>query len=75
MNVENDLEPFSWIVPCGLEGVTITSIARETGRAGDLDRFRTRMAEEFARSPSRATRHRRSRRSGSTQALAVAAGG
>jgi lipoyl(octanoyl) transferase len=27
VNAENDLEPFGWIVPCGLEGVTITSIA------------------------------------------------
>ena len=24
VNVENDLQPFSWIVPCGLEGVSMT---------------------------------------------------
>jgi lipoyl(octanoyl) transferase len=29
INVHNDLEPFTWIVPCGLEGVRMTSIAAE----------------------------------------------
>src|ERR1700690_2234796 len=34
VNVANDLEPFEWIVPCGLEGVRITSIERERERGG-----------------------------------------
>ncbi len=29
INVHNDLEPFTWIVPCGLGGVRMTSIAAE----------------------------------------------
>src|SRR6202167_3318831 len=29
VNVDNDLEPFSWIVACGLPGVEMTSIADE----------------------------------------------
>jgi lipoyl(octanoyl) transferase len=29
INVENDLQPFEWIVPCGLEGVRMTSVAKE----------------------------------------------
>jgi len=33
VNVDNDLEPFSWIVPCGLDGVAMTSLVAETGRA------------------------------------------
>ena len=33
VNADNDLEPFEWIVPCGLPDVRMTSIARETGRA------------------------------------------
>ena len=33
VNVDNDLEPFSWIVPCGLTGVAMTSIAAERARA------------------------------------------
>src|SRR5580692_6922423 len=42
VNVDNDLEPFDWIVACGLPGVRLTSIARETGRSDNLERFRTR---------------------------------
>ena len=32
LNVENDLEPFGWIVACGLDGVSMTSLIEETGR-------------------------------------------
>ena len=48
VNVENDLQPFEWIVPCGLDSVRVTSVARETGRAGGLPCFRRRMAHRFA---------------------------
>ena len=48
VNVENDLRPFEWIVPCGLDSVRVTSVARETGRAGGLPCFRRRMAHRFA---------------------------
>jgi lipoyl(octanoyl) transferase len=48
VNAENDLEPFEWIVPCGLAGVRITSIERESGRAENLAGFRQLMAQEFA---------------------------
>ncbi len=34
VNVENDLQPFSWVIPCGLDGVAMTSVIRETGRLG-----------------------------------------
>ena len=50
VNVENDLQPFSWIVPCGLDGVQMTSLVRETGRAeGCLRCFRRRAAYQVAR--------------------------
>jgi lipoyl(octanoyl) transferase len=64
VNVENDLEPFSWVVACGLPEVTMTSLAKELpGRdprpsAGSdagastceplLACFRKRMAHSFA---------------------------
>jgi lipoyl(octanoyl) transferase len=49
VNADNDLEPFTWIVPCGLEGVAITSIARETASgAPTLERFRHAIAAQFA---------------------------
>ena len=33
INVDNDLDPFSWVVPCGLDGVAMTSVAHEAGDA------------------------------------------
>ncbi|MBD0283620.1 MAG: lipoyl(octanoyl) transferase LipB [Thermoleophilaceae bacterium] len=48
VNVDNDLEPFEWIVPCGIDHVRMTSVARETGRARSLPCFRRRMAFRFA---------------------------
>jgi lipoyl(octanoyl) transferase len=32
VNVENDLDPFSWVVACGLPDVAMTSLARELAR-------------------------------------------
>ncbi len=48
INVTNDLEPFSWIVACGLQDVTMTSVARELGE-GDLNRLRERVAQHVCR--------------------------
>jgi lipoate-protein ligase B len=48
VNVDNDLEPFDWIVPCGIDHVRVTSVARETGRSPSLPCFRKRMAYRFS---------------------------
>ena len=48
VNVDNDLTPFEWIVPCGIDHVRMTSIARETGRERSLPCFRKRLAWRFA---------------------------
>ena len=49
VNVENDLQPFGWVVPCGLEGVQMTSLIKETGRlAGQMKCFRRRAAFHVA---------------------------
>jgi lipoyl(octanoyl) transferase len=37
VNVDNDLQPFEWIVPCGIEGVAMTSLARELGGVPDRE--------------------------------------
>ncbi len=37
LNVNLDLTPFSWVNPCGLSGVRMTSISRECGREVTLD--------------------------------------
>jgi lipoyl(octanoyl) transferase len=57
VNVENDLQPFEWIVPCGLEGVRMTSVSSElrAPAPGILPRFRevttTAFAAAFGRAP------------------------
>jgi len=39
VNVNNDLQPFEWVVPCGMEAVRMTSLARELGLEIDLEAF------------------------------------
>jgi lipoate-protein ligase B len=57
VNVENDLQPFSWIVPCGLDGVRMTSLIKETGRlAGQLPCLRKRAAFHVAEALGRRQR-------------------
>ena len=57
LNVENDLQPFGWIVPCGLDGVQMTSLIRETGRlAGQMKCFRRRAAWHVAEALGRRQR-------------------
>lgn len=48
VNVENDLQPFSWIVPCGIDGVRMTSVLAETGRPDPMRCFRKRAAHRVA---------------------------
>ncbi|HWF25262.1 MAG TPA: lipoyl(octanoyl) transferase LipB [Solirubrobacteraceae bacterium] len=57
VNVENDLQPFSWIVPCGLDGVRMTSLIKETHRlAGQMKCFRRRVAYQLAETLGRRQR-------------------
>ncbi len=57
VNVENDLQPFQWVVPCGLEDVRMTSLIKETGRyAGQIKCFRRRAAYAVAEALGRRQR-------------------
>ncbi|MGI8429560.1 MAG: lipoyl(octanoyl) transferase LipB [Solirubrobacteraceae bacterium] len=69
VNVENDLQPFSWIVPCGLDGVQMTSIVeqtdgpsqttsidRQTGGPSQMTCFRRRAAWHVAEALGRRQR-------------------
>jgi lipoyl(octanoyl) transferase len=50
VNVDNHLEPFSWMIACGLPDVSMTSIASELSAEPSepsFERFRTVMAERF----------------------------
>jgi lipoyl(octanoyl) transferase len=40
LNVSVSMTPFEWIHPCGLEGVTMTSMVQETGREISMDDVR-----------------------------------
>lgn len=48
INVDNDLQPFEWIVPCGIEGCQVTSLSRELGAGQDLDTFAATVVARFA---------------------------
>jgi lipoyl(octanoyl) transferase len=48
VNVNNDLQPFEWVVPCGIEGCQVTSLSRELGAQQDLDGFADTIAAQFA---------------------------
>ena len=56
INADNDLAPFSWIVPCGMPDVQMTSVARETGRSQTIGGLRRAVALELARALDRAPR-------------------
>lgn len=47
VNVGNDLEPFEWIVPCGIEAVRMTSLREELGEAQDIGAFAATLAARF----------------------------
>ena len=55
VNVNNDLQPFEWIVPCGLEYVRMTSVTRELGAQFDMQKYveivAGRFGEIFERRP------------------------
>ena len=47
VNVNNDLQPFEWIVPCGIEGCRMTSVCRELGRELPMDELMDVVGEHF----------------------------
>jgi lipoate-protein ligase B len=47
INVDNDLQPFEWVVPCGMQGTQMSSLCKETGEAGQMELFRETMADRF----------------------------
>jgi lipoyl(octanoyl) transferase len=48
INVNNDLQPFEWVVPCGIEGCHVTSLSRELGAEQDLGAFADTLVAHFA---------------------------
>ena len=56
INVNNDLQPFEWIVPCGIEACRMTSLTRELGAEQDFGAFATTVSERFGEIYGRAPR-------------------
>jgi lipoyl(octanoyl) transferase len=56
VNVDNDLQPFEWVVACGLPEVRMTSITAQTRRGDHLPCFRRAMAFRFAQALGRRQR-------------------
>jgi lipoyl(octanoyl) transferase len=57
INVNNDLQPFEWIVPCGIDNCRMTSVAKELHAQFDMERFMELVSRElgvaYARLPVR----------------------
>jgi lipoyl(octanoyl) transferase len=55
INVNNDLQPFEWIVPCGIEACSMTSLSRERGAeqhmSGFMDTVAWTFGEVYGREP------------------------
>lgn len=47
LNVNVSLEPFSWINPCGLKGISMTSLERELACAVPVEAVRNSVKQEF----------------------------
>ena len=47
LNVNTDLPYFEWIVPCGLHGKGVTSLAKLLGRRVEMEGVAERVAEHF----------------------------
>lgn len=56
INVVNDLEPFGWIVPCGLDGCEMSSVARERDERVDPHAVADTAARIAARTYERSRR-------------------
>ncbi len=47
LNVNTDLRYFDWIVPCGLHGKGVTSLAKLLGRPVEMEEVEQRVVEHF----------------------------
>ena len=47
INVNNDLQPFEWSVPCGIDHCRMTSVSKELLAGFDMDRFMDIVSREF----------------------------
>jgi len=49
INIRNDLSIFDMVIPCGLEGLRMTSVLEETGRRVRMDSVKKKLRELLIR--------------------------
>lgn len=47
LNVNTDLSHFEYIVPCGIQGKTVTSLEKEVGKKVDYEEVKQKIKEQF----------------------------
>jgi lipoyl(octanoyl) transferase len=48
LNVNNDLTPFGWMVPCGIRDKDVTSLSRELEQKVDMNLVHARILTHFS---------------------------
>ena len=57
INIQNDLSIFDYMIPCGLDGVEMTSAHKETGRTHDMKKIKSHLADLLVHHVGRASSH------------------
>jgi lipoyl(octanoyl) transferase len=70
VNVDNDMDPWAWVVACGLPDVTMTSMAQE-GSTENVGCFRKRVGHRFSEAFGRRQRLVSAQRLGIEQPVAA----
>ena len=45
INIQNDLSIFNFLIPCGLDGVEMTSVQKETGKRHSMNQVKKKLSE------------------------------
>jgi lipoate-protein ligase B len=57
INIQNDLSIFSFMIPCGLDGVQMTSVQTETGKMHDMEQIKSQLGDLLIRYVGHACSH------------------
>ena len=52
INISNDLSIYDHIVPCGIEGVEMTSVLRQTGKQYSIDKVKSKLCSLLTEKPA-----------------------
>jgi lipoic acid synthetase len=59
INIQNDLSIFDLLVPCGLEGVEMTSVLKETGKHNSMSEIKQKLGQLLVKHLSFQNEHRK----------------